>query len=61
MRKFEYIVVNMSEAVDSRFGTSNRDYNNSVTMILNELGNNGWELVMIDTKYTGCFIFKREK
>ena len=74
MKKFEYINVPLKSAVESRIGKNFdlEEYLKTSTQILNELGEKGWELVLIDqdsTYYdTGrpnciypCYIFKREK
>ena len=68
MKKFEYKILNYSDLIEtvnkevkgSFFENKSKEYNAATERIFNELGEQGWELVMMHPSNGGGYFFKRE-
>lgn len=57
MKKYQYLVVDIGEATNQEYDDSvNTDFLDRRQNILNKLGENGWELISIESD---IFYFKR--
>ncbi len=61
MKKYQYLVVDMSKVRTEKFGNNGElTYYEQIQSVLNELGDNGWELVQFEPIHA-IYYLKREK